>query len=472
MPTSRSSTVAAYRAALDRLYRRRRFGLRPGLEAIRGVLDELGRPEASFRALHVAGSKGKGTVAALAASVLGASDGPAGLYTSPHLQSYRERIRIGGRPIAPGAVVERLAEVEAAAERWERRTGGRPPTFFEATTALAFAHFARHRVRHAAVEVGLGGEFDATNVVAAPVGVITTIELEHTDILGPTLTDVARAKAGILHPGMVGVVGEGKGEPLREIRRRADRLGVPLWRLGAEIELAERELDARGQSFTVRTPHRELRRIRIPFLGGFQARNAALAVAALERFAEARGTPLPEPAIREGFARARWRGRLERCEGRPTVYLDVAHTPESARALAEGLAEIAPFLDPEENVLLFGCLQGKRSEEMLATLASVARTVVVTPLRSDRSASPGELRRAAAGHFPRIIVAPNAAVALGVARHAAAPSGFVLGTGSDYLVGELLDAIEGRAPGEPDLSDPVAPAGEGAALPSEGVRAR
>ncbi len=439
------------------MYLRRRFGMRPGLATIRALLGELDHPERSFPSIHVAGSKGKGSVSAIAASVLSRAAAPAGLYTSPHLQSFRERIRVDGTEIPPGQVVRGLEEVEAAAERLERRgTIEHPPTFFEMTTALGLVHFARSRVGSAAIEVGLGGEFDATNVLDARVGVLTTIELEHTEILGPTLTEVAHAKAGILHPGMRAVTGEGKPEPLREIERIAGRQGVPLWHLGREIRIEDRRMAPTGQHLTVVTPHREHPRLELPLLGEFQLRNAALAVAALDLFGEATGTRIPEAALRRGLKAVRWRGRLERIEaGPPELYLDVAHTPESAQALAASLAEIAPFLEPEDNAILFGCLAGKRVAAILDALAPLARTLIVTPIRSDRSMEVGTIKRAAFGLFPRVIVSPSAEAGLPLARAATAATGFTVATGSDYLVGELLNLLEGAPGDEPDLSDPT-----------------
>ncbi len=467
-------SAPGYRAALERLYARRRFGLRPGLETISALLAELGHPERSFPSVHVAGSKGKGSVSALVASVLSESLGPAGLYTSPHLQGYRERIRVDGTEIPPREVVRGLAEVESAADRL--LTQGRiphAPTFFEITTALGLLHFARAGVRSAAIEVGLGGEFDATNVLDARVGVITTIELEHTEILGPTLTDIARAKAGILHPGMHAVTGEGKPEPLGEIERIAGHQGVPLWRLGREIRVEDRKLSPKGQRLTVITPHREHPRLDLPLLGEFQLRNAALAVAALDLFGEATGRAVPEAALRRGLRAVRWRGRLERiAAGPPELYFDVAHTPESAQALAASVAEIAPFLEPEENAVLFGCLKGKRVAHILDPLSTLARTVVIAPIRSDRSMPTGEIKRAAFGLFPRIIVAPSAESGLALARAATSPTGLTLATGSDYLIGELLNALEGAPPDEPDLSDPVLRAPGQEPVPARGPSPR
>ncbi|HEV2449332.1 MAG TPA: Mur ligase family protein, partial [Thermoplasmata archaeon] len=379
----------AYGAALERLYQRRRFGLRPGLEVIGALLESLGHPERSFRAIHVTGSKGKGSVASMAAALLSESVGPTGLYTSPHLQSYRERIRIDGEPISVEEVLVGLERVERA----ERAVASsRPelhaPTFFEATTALAFDHFARRKVASAVIEVGIGGRWDATNVLGAPVAVITSVELEHTEILGGTLAAIAREKSGILHAGARGVVGERKKEPLATLEAEARRLGVPLWRLGSELAVLDRTLGAKGQAFTVRTPRGARTRIRLPLDGPVQASNAALAVAASELFLDGIDRPLSDPSVRRALASVHWRGRLERIAGRPPLYLDVAHTPESVRAAAAGIAERLPLLDPGENAVLFGCVQGKAADVMLETLSHLAAALILVPVRSERSRAP------------------------------------------------------------------------------------
>lgn len=455
-------TDARYRRSLEELYGLRRFGMRPGLEVMRGLLEALGDPQERFRAIHVTGSKGKGSVAAMSAAILEAHGLKTGLFTSPHLQSYRERVRVGGRPVSRAAVVEGVERVQREAARLQRRGGlPRAPTFFEVTTALAFERFAQEGVQHAVVEVGIGGRLDSTNVLDSRATVVTTVELEHTEVLGPTLADIAREKAGIFRPGVPALVGETKAEPLEAIDRAAGAVGVPVWHLEREVEVEDRKLDERGQEFSVATPHRRFDGLRVPLFGGFQARNAALAVAAVERYLDAVGEPFDPDAVRRGLAAVEWRGRLERVGRRPEVFLDVAHTPESARAVAQALAEIFPLSDPDENAILFGCLSDKRHEELLEALEPLARTIVLVPVRSVRSAAVDALRRSASGRFPRIVVAPGVRAGLPVAKAATGPGGFLLVTGSDYLVGEALNCIEGAVEDEPDLSDPV-----GAALPA------
>ncbi|MGB6499782.1 MAG: Mur ligase family protein, partial [Thermoplasmata archaeon] len=296
----------SYRSTLDGLFRRRRFGLRPGLEVIQTLLAGLGDPQRRFPSVHITGSKGKGSVAAMTAAILTEHGLKTGLYTSPHLASYRERIRIDGRTIPPTGIVDGVARVERlTAERLAAGTIDREPTFFEVTTAVAFDWFARRGVDAAVVEVGIGGRLDATNVLDARVGVITTIELEHIEILGPTVEAIAEEKAGILRAGMRAVVGELPDGAAKVVRRTTDRLGVPAWRLGREISVGERELSADGQSFDLKLPGREFPNLAIPLLGGFQCRNAALAVAAAMRFLDAIDRPLDPAAVPAALARVR-----------------------------------------------------------------------------------------------------------------------------------------------------------------------
>ncbi len=451
----RPEPTPGYSEALVHLYGLRRFGMRPGLGPIEALLHELGDPQRRFRSVHVTGSKGKGSTSAMAESILRASGRRTGLFTSPHLASYRERIRISGAPVPPDAVVDGLGRVREAVESL-RRSGklDREPTFFETTTALAFDRFAAEKVDVAVVEVGIGGRLDSTNVLDAPVAVLTTVELEHTDLLGTTVAEIAREKAGILRPGQHALFGPLPPGARAEADRKAYAAGIPVWHLGEELTVGGRTLDAHGQRFDLTTPTRAFPRLALPLFGSFQPFNAALAVAAADRFVAAGGGRLPITAVRSGLKRVVWRGRMERLEGDPDLFLDVAHTPESARAVAESLAEISPFNVPEESALLFGCLAEKRVEEILEALAPVAQCLVIVPVASSRSAEPSEVRRIAAGRFSRIVEAPSAIDGLMLARAATGPGGLTLVVGSDYLVGEILRAREGLGSDEPDLSDP------------------
>lgn len=442
-----------YREALASLYARRRFGLRPGVEIERALLAELGHPERDLPAIHVTGSKGKGSVATMAAAILTAQGKRTGLFTSPHLASYRERARVDGREVSARDVVEGVTRVEEVAGRLRRAgTIDRDPTFFEVTTAIALDWFARRGVDAAVVEVGIGGRLDATNVLASRVGVITTVELEHTDILGPTVAAIATEKAGIFHAGMRGVLGDLPADAASAAARVAGREGVGLWSLGRELHAHRTELGPDGQTLVVRGPGFDLDRLHIPLLGSFQVGNVALAVAGAARFLAAGGEELDPEAVRRGLARVRIPGRFQRIARDPELLYDVAHTPDSARAVAVSVAEVAPLADPSASAIVFGCLGGKDVGGILDALAPIARTVVVVPVRSERSMPLGEIRAAAGGRFARVVVAPSAGDGVRLARAATGPDGVTLVTGSDYLIGELLRGPE--ATDEPDLSDP------------------
>jgi dihydrofolate synthase / folylpolyglutamate synthase len=459
MPKGRRTTdtptdPARYRRTLESLYRRRRFGMAPGLEVIEALLHRLGDPQQKFPAIHVTGSKGKGSVAAMAQAILTASGLRTALFTSPHLVSYRERFRIDGRSILPDVLVDTVDRVEALATDLEGvRTIDRAPTFFELTTAVALDWFAREHVDAAVVEVGMGGRLDATNVLASRVGVVTTIELEHTEVLGPTLAAIAGEKSGIFHAGLTGVIGELPDEATAVVEANAARLGVGLWRLGSEVRVLDRALDEDGQSFSVHLPGRTFDALRLPLQGRFQPGNAALALAAVARFTAGSGRDLDDRTVRAALAQVEWPGRLDRVARRPDLYYDVAHTPESARAVTQSLGEIYPLGDPSENAVVFGCLEGKRVASILDALAPLARTIVVVPVRSQRSLPVASLRALASGRFSRVVAARSAPEGLRLGRAATGADGFTLVVGSDYLVGELLREEHGSAD-EPDLSDP------------------
>lgn len=442
----------AYRATLDSLFARRRFGIRPGLEVVQALLAEFGHPERAFPSVHLTGSKGKGSTAAFVEGVLRAHGLRTGLFTSPHLASYRDRIQVDRTPIDRAAVVDGVRRADATAARLQENGSiDRAPTFFEVTTVLAFDWFARQRVDAGVIEVGVGGRLDSTNVLDSRVGVITTIELEHTELLGPTVEAIAGEKSGIFHRGMTGVVGRLPPGAAAVVEAAADRAGVPLWHLGEEVTFGHRALSEEGQRLDVQLPSMTVEGLRIPLWGTFQAENVTLAVAASARFLTAVGRPFLAEVARRGLSEVRWPGRLERVAQRPDLYYDVAHTPESARAVAESMGELLPLADPAESALVFGSLRGKEVDRILNALSPLARTLVVVPVRSARSIPAAELRVHAVGRFPRIVEARTAEEGLHLARAATGPEGFTLVIGSDYLIGELMRATGDE---EPDLSDP------------------
>jgi dihydrofolate synthase/folylpolyglutamate synthase len=415
--------------ALALLDARARFGMKPGLETIRGMLAALGNPERRLRAIHVAGSNGKGSCCALMAAALQEAGHRTGLYTSPHLVRFHERIRVDGHDIPGEEIARGMERLRPALEAFPEAT------YFEVATALALQHFAEAGVDVVVLESGLGGRLDATNVFDAPLAtLITSISLEHTEVLGATEAAIAREKAGIVKPGVPLVTGA-TGEALAVIRAVAAERGAPLRVLGEGFVPLPGRATPRGQTLEV-DGAREAGEVEIPFVGAHQLENAALAMATLDAVHE-RGLAVPPEAIRRGFPHARWPGRLQRVAGRPALLLDGAHNPAGMRTLAAYLA--AEKLRP---VAVFGALSDKDWAQMVEVLAPHVLDAVVTRVPSSRALDPQEAARAFSmnGLFGMVVDDPGHA--LRTAEGIAGEDGLVLVTGSLYLVGEILRLME------------------------------
>ncbi len=405
---------------LDWLFGLQRFGVMPGLARVRELLAHLDNPQRAFEAVLVGGTNGKGSVSATLAGMLAASGRRAGLFTSPHLTRFAERFVVNGAELPAAQVMGGLARVRPHAEA----TGA---SFFEVVTALAASLFAEAKVEVAVMEVGLGGRLDATNAFDPLLSVVTNIGLDHTEVLGGTLTAIAREKAGILRPGRPAVSGA-VGEALAVL----DAGGADLWALEREAAYSAESYGWDGWRVQLSGPLGEVN-FETPLLGVHGARNAALAVLAAQRLG------LPAEAIRRGAARTVWPGRLERMRWRGRdVLLDGAHNAEGARALADALLR----LDWQRAPLVFGAARGKDHAGMVSALESVASEVVLTrALLSPRSADPEELRPLFS--LPtQVAASPAEALSL-------LPPGPALVAGSLYLIGEvrpllLGEPVEGR----------------------------
>jgi len=416
----------------DYLLSLQRFGVKLGLQNIRAVLSALGDPQRKFPAVHVAGTNGKGSVCTMLASILREQGFRAGLYTSPHLVDVRERIRVNGRLI-PGRDFDRLlGRIRRTIDRLlaEGRVEAHP-TYFEVLTILAFLHFAERNVDIAVLEVGMGGRFDATNVIMPLLSVITSISLDHCEFLGRTVTAIAAEKAGIVKPATPVVCGVGDGAAKSVIRRRAAELGAPFLsvfgrdgRLRASKTAAgfRFRYDFCGQTFVLRP--------RLP--GAHQGANAAVAVAAA-RTLGCIWRPVDRHAIERGIARADWPGRLETVARRPRLILDGAHNEEGARALA---AYVRDFVR-RPLVLVFAMMKDKAVRKSAKILFPLARRIVLPSIPFARAATPDEIRVLARPFRRKIVVEPDLRRAVALARREAGPRGTVLVAGSLYLIGEF-----------------------------------
>jgi dihydrofolate synthase/folylpolyglutamate synthase len=438
-----------YHEALGALTERGRFGVRLGLSRTRALLRALGDPQLAVRGALVAGTNGKGSVLALAASALRAAGLRVGETPKPHLVSYRERVAVDGRPIDPADFARHVEAVLGVSDAVARRHG--EPTEFELLTAVVFRHFAEAGLDVALVEVGLGGRLDATHAWDGGVAVVTNVDLDHTDRLGPTIAAIAREKAAIIERGDVAVTGA-TGEALAIIRRRAARVAVPLT-VAAPAPLLGWDRDG----IEVDLPR--LGRTRVGLRGRHQAANVAVADALLDALAVAGIATADLDARRHGYATASWPGRLEllAVPGRAghDVLLDGAHNPAGARALATALDDLRDHLAPGRVTLVTASMADKDVDGVIEALSGAAAlrgaNVIATTVDLTRALPAAELAarwRSVAHDMATVTARPDPIDAVDAALHG---PGLTVVAGSLYLVG----AVRAHLVDDPALRDPL-----------------
>jgi dihydrofolate synthase/folylpolyglutamate synthase len=442
------------------------------LGRMQALLARLGNPHLAARTVHVAGTKGKGSVSAICDSVLHAAGYRTGFYSSPHLHTFRERIRRDTQPIGEAQFAGLVEQLWPHAQRVEADTDLGPVSLFEFMTGMAFQCCAQDRVDFQTIEVGLGGRLDATNVVRPDVCVITSISLDHMAILGDTIAQIAAEKAGIIKPGVTVVIAPQSPEALAVVlaacRERDARpiqveaipgilaggktsppgQGNP--RVGVDVTWQPGESDITGQEVSIQG-RLGVYQLRMPLLGSYQLENAATALAALEVLRE-QGHAISDQAIRQGFAAVFWPCRLEMLSRTPLVVADGAHNPYSMAALLESLPR---YLDHRRLVAVVGFSRDKNVAEMVRLLARRAQVVYATRSRHPRSAAPAALAAEFQALGARAVESPSVAEALSQALAQAQPGDLVLGTGSLFVAAELREAVLGIPPElYPDLLPP------------------
>ena len=425
---------------LDRLFALETFGIKLGLENIRRLCDALNHPERAFTSLHVAGTNGKGSVTAMVHAALVAAGIRAGRYTSPHLTHLRERFVIGRDAADDGTLEEVATEILDCADRLRREGAmGAPPTFFEATTAIAFELFRRQHVQAAVIEVGLGGRFDATNVLEPPIGAITSIALDHQQHLGGTIEQIAFEKAGIIKPGMILVSGALPDDAARVIRRIAQERGARLVESTAGVHVDSDMREGRAH-LTIETPQGRYGPLRLALRGEHQIQNALVAVRLLEAAREA-GLDVPDRAIAHGLENVDWPARLELITqaGGREVLLDAAHNPEGARALRRYLAR----WHPERPALVVGIMRDKDADAILRELLPVTSSVIATAAETWRAMPADDLAARVVALDPTKAVRACSDVLTAVDA-ALDSSRVVCVAGSIFLVGAVRDRLERR----------------------------
>ncbi len=414
------------------------------LARVRALLERLGNPDAAFGSVHIAGTKGKGSTSAMAASVLRAAGHRTGLYTSPHLHTMRERIAVDGSPVSEEEFARGVEAIQPAAAAVDALgTLGRVTTF-ELLTALAFYLFREQGVRYAVVEAGLGGRLDATNVIAPLACAITNISLDHTEVLGATVAEIAREKAAIIKPGVPVVSGPQPPEALAVIEEAARRQGGPLTLVGRDVLWNAGPADLEGQHLTIRT-RSAVRTVRLPLLGAFQRENAATATGVCEALV-ACGVPIGERAMLEGLAQVRWPGRVE-VLSRPAsgglAVVDGAHNPYSMARLAEALRETFSF---RRVVAIVGVGRTKDLGGMLEALAALPVTVVAAQSRNPLALPARQVQDACAARGIPAEAAADTAHAVERARALAEAGDLILATGSLFIVAEVRETMLGIPP--------------------------
>lgn len=412
------------------------LAIKLGLRNIELLLAGLGNPQKSFPSVQIAGTNGKGSTAAVLDSICRAAGIKTGLYTSPHLVSITERIRVGGMEISHDDFARQATLVRCAAEQLitEKQIEALP-TFFEQVTAIALSEFSDRRVALAILETGLGGRLDATTAVHAGTVAITSIALDHQQYLGDTLASIAAEKAAIIQPGVTAIIGKQPAEALDVILNHCQIKGVsPIL---DDVKLRVDNVTADGHLIaTFETPKDEYRKVLVGLRGRHQLDNIAVAIRIAETLRE-RGFSIPSAAVVEGVAKAKHPGRLELWPGRPALLFDGAHNVAGAIALRAYLDEFIR----SGITLVFGAMTDKNLEQMAAILFPVADRLVLTQPDSPRSATIEQLSELAAAHSKHIYRSESGKAAIEIAKEITPPEEVICITGSLYLIGELQEAL-------------------------------
>ena len=408
------------------------------LRRMEELLERLGNPHLRARAVHVAGTKGKGSTAAMIASAIGAAGYRTGLYTSPHLHTFRERINIAGKDIAERefyTLVERLKpEVEAV----NLGNAYGQLTTFEILTAMALTYFGEAKVDFQVLETGLGGRLDATNVVPAEVAVITSISLDHAEVLGDSLDKIAGEKAGIIKPGSVVVISPQQEEAEMVIAEVCGDRGAKLIAVGRDVTWQKMAANMSGQSLRVKG-QLDNYDLTIPLLGEHQLENAATAVASLEALASC-GVTIPAESIVGGLAKVRWPGRLEILSHEPLFLVDGAHNADSARRLKEAIKQ---YFDFQRLVLIIGVSSDKDIAGIAGELAPLSTVAIATRSRHPRALAPSLLLEELLKHGAYTELTESVAAATRRALALAEPSDLICATGSLFIAAEAIEFVKG-----------------------------
>jgi len=409
-----------------------KFGIKLGLDKVRYLLALLGNPQQKLKVIHIAGTNGKGSTAAMVSAMLQAAGFRVGLFTSPHLAEFTERIRINNVQIAPDDLVQMVELIQPVVAQMAADPVWRQPTEFEVVTGIALTYFARQQVDFAVLEVGMGGRLDATNVCEPLVTAITTIGLDHMQYLGTSLTEIAAEKAGIIKNGVTCVTAVKAAEPLQVIRQTCAEKAAPLVNVWDDYTWQRSGVSSEGQFLNLQGKYQHYQGLLIPLLGEHQLVNAVTAIAIIEELIRL-GFAINTEQIRAGLARTDWPGRLEIVQRQPLVVLDGAHNPDGTRVLAHALQHDFSY---RRLILVFGALGDKTIDAMLADLVPLADDIILSKPDYHRAAAPEELAAKVSAYGKTAQVVTPLPAALAQAMRLAAPQDLICVCGSLYMLGD------------------------------------
>ena len=416
--------------------------INPSLDRIKLLLDYLGNPQEGLKVIHIAGTNGKTSTSRMVERLLRSLDLRTGLYTSPHLIHPRERICIDGESVSENSFEELYKHVEPFLHLVDEKTPGSPITFFEALTAMAFVSFADTPVDAVSLEVGMGGKWDATNVLTPLVSVITPIDLDHQEFLGNTIEKIAFEKAGIIKSSVPVIVSQQVKDAAKVILATAIEHNAPIMREGIELDVLERSVGVGGQQLTIANPYGTHADLFLPLFGKHQASNAAVALTAVEAFVDRQ---LDNELVQEAFSEFSSPGRLQVLKRNPTIVIDAAHNPAGIRATKQGIEESFKF---DNLILILAFMADKDIEEILKELTGFAQVVVLTQTKSARAMSTAALEKQVkniSGFAARIEVSDNSDEALTKSMQIAnelGNSAGIIALGSVVLAGEIASILK------------------------------
>lgn len=425
--------MSGYQESIDYLYGLQKYGIKFGLNSTERLLARVGNPHKKLRFIHIAGTNGKGSTAAILSSVLRKHGLKTGLYTSPHLVRFTERFRIDDKEVSAQRILSVFDKIRSTLD------GDQPPTFFEMVTAMAFLYFAEEETDWVIAETGMGGRLDATNVITPEISIITNVAFDHQEFLGKTLASIAREKAGIIKQGVPVVTGALQPVVQGVLKTACMNLGAPLYRFKSDFKVRRNP----NGSFQYHGIRNQWQALKVNLMGPHQLGNTALALAALDVLEEKKLIDLKPDIVSDALQEVKWPARLEILGTKPLILLDGAHNPQGAEALRDALRESFKY---DKLHLVLGIMADKDIRGILRRLLPMAETAIFTKPRYVRAANPEELRKMARPFIQKYYVIPDPVTAIQEARQLARPDDLICIAGSLYFAGEVKEIF-----GEPAL---------------------